>query len=270
MPDAAARPCRASAPTSLSSALCRPTSSRTRAMVPSAPAQPARVGGAGQVVQALARAHVAHGGQHGLRSGAPAATGGTGRNTSGRVSRRTGRSRWPAMARRRDFNRASQALEISSCTTMPSHCGTTSMPRTSAALSTMPLGQREAQCEVFQVGGRGQHGGVADAVVFQRDRGLLGQVVGFRGGRDGAGPDSGHLGGMLSWRSSAGWLMLCVRIVAAGRVWRCRRAVRARRDGIISPSSPRRSRGPARAAACAGCPRSATIGAAIPKAGTRA
>ena len=77
--------------------------------------------------------------------------------------------------------------------------------------------------------------------------------------------------GMLSWRSSAGWLMLCVRIVAAGRVWRrCRRAVRARRDGIISPSSPRRSRGPARAAACAGCPRSATIGAAIPKAGTRA
>ena len=72
--------------------------------------------------------------------------------------------------------------------------------------------------------------------------------------------------GMLSWRSSAGWLMLCVRIVAAGGVWRRRRAVRARRDGIISPSSPRRSRGPARAA-CAGCPRSATIGAAIPKAG---
>lgn len=42
------------------------------------------------------------------------------------------------MARRRDLSRASQALEISSCTTMPSHCGATSMPRTSAALSMMP------------------------------------------------------------------------------------------------------------------------------------
>ena len=45
--------------------------------------------------------------------------------------------------------------------------------------------------------------------------------------------------------------MLCVRIVAAGRVWRrCRRAVRARRDGIISPSSPRRSRGRSRSSLC--------------------
>ncbi|CAB3921367.1 hypothetical protein LMG3481_05388 [Achromobacter deleyi] len=74
-----------------------------------------------------------------MASGAPAGTGSTGRSTSGSVStpHRPQPVR-PAMARRRDFSRASQALEISTCTTMPSHCGSTSMPRTSATLSMMP------------------------------------------------------------------------------------------------------------------------------------
>ena len=102
-----------------------------------------------------------------------------------------------------------------------------------------------AQCEVFQVGGRGQHGGVADAVVFQRDRGLLGQVVGFRGGRDGAGPDSGHLGGDAVVAVFGG-LAHALRAYRCG--WQGVAALPARGSRAPgrhhSPSSPRRSRGP--------------------------
>ena len=181
--------------------------------------------------------------------------------------RRTGRSRYgrpwrggrrAAPRRRWRFPAAPRCRRIA----VPRRC------RASAALSMMPSdGEPNAKSS--------RSAGVASMVAWLMP--LYSSATGVSSARwsasvaDATAPARIRVtwAGMLSWRSSAGWLMLCVRIVAAGGVWRRRRrAVRARRDGIISPSSPRRSRGPL--AQRAGCPRSATIGAAIPKAGTRA
>src|SRR5690606_454640 len=78
-----------------------------------------------------------------------------------------------------------------------------------AGLADDALGQRKAQREVFQIAGRGQHGGVADAAVFERDGRFLGHLVPLRGGVRGAAAHAHH-GGVGAARARHGGRSLAV------------------------------------------------------------